>query len=406
LSAGLTPRRQQSHHHHHQHDDHVHHDERYDEREHEHDDDKHDQHEDNDSNVIITNNDISSSGNMSNGGTSRGKNRNSSGRRQRAHRLSGDRRQAVQGGREEPPTVGAEMPTPQPDLPPGTKKVVIFDTNAYRGLGRAKAQVLKQRENECGVLALANPVVMLELASHLADKKDRHYKSCMSALAALAMHTKKPNSTGLCYCPEPRSDVCHQLFGKIPRGDEQRVKDMGALAVHVNEHYPDIANPQMLKNFRTCADQVKQLETQWTEQMKRLHAPSKAVDVQRWEDALANFIVAMCASAVCHLLTVADINHHTSVIRTAYAAPLRMMSLLLQKLTTVPPASFDNPAKKWGNYLWDFLICFAVGGDHAIKNADVYLVTGDQDIVKASVAAGCGDRVLSLQEHLTSVGLS
>ena len=62
------------------------------------------------------------------------------------------------------------MPIQQPSLPPGIKKVVIFDTNAYRTLGRRKVQSLRQRELECGVLALAHPVVMLELSAHLADK--------------------------------------------------------------------------------------------------------------------------------------------------------------------------------------------------------------------------------------------
>ena len=45
---------------------------------------------------------------------------------------------------------------------------------------------------------------------------------------------------------------------------------MGVLARYVNKNYPDIASPQMLENFKRCADQVKRLETQWTDWMKRL----------------------------------------------------------------------------------------------------------------------------------------
>lgn len=53
------------------------------------------------------------------------------------------------------------MPTPQPSLPSGTKKLVIFDTNAYRMLGRRNVQALRQRELACGVLALAHPGVVV-----------------------------------------------------------------------------------------------------------------------------------------------------------------------------------------------------------------------------------------------------
>ncbi len=299
---------------------------------------------------------------------------------------------------------GGAMPTPQPSLPPGIKKVVIFDTNAYRTLGRRKVQSLRQRELECGVLALAHPVVMLELSAHLADKNDRDYRPCMSALAALAEHTKKPDASGLCYCPEPRSEMCHQLFRIIPPGNEQRVKDMGVLARYVNKNYPDIASTQMLENFKRCADQVKRLETQWTDWMKRLLVSRDSSVARGWEDALALYTVAVCADVVGLQLKPAEILGKAKVVHDVYTVPLRLMSALLQKLTTSSPPNIDNP--KWGNYIWDFLVCFSVGSSHVIDDAKIFLVTGDHDIEEASVAAGCGDRVVSLQNHMKSVGFS
>lgn len=295
-----------------------------------------------------------------------------------------------------------EMPAPQPSLPSGTKKVVIFDTNAYRILGRSKVKALRQRELACGVLALAHPVVMLELSAHLADKNDHSYKPCMSALAALADHAKKPDASGLCYCPEPRTEMCHQLFGIIPPGDEQRVKDMGVLAVYAGKNYPDINHPQMLENFSRCADQVKRLEARWTHWMKSQLASGGTSVARGWEDALAVFTVAVCAGVVGHQLKPTEIQGKAKVVRDVFPVPLRLMSALLQKLTTSSPPNLDNP--KWGNYVWDFLVCFSVGNSHAIDNANIFLVTGDREIEEASVAAGCGDRVVSLQNHMKSVG--
>lgn len=296
-----------------------------------------------------------------------------------------------------------EMSAPHPSLPSGTKKVVIFDTNAYRMLGSRNVQALRQRELASGVLALAHPVVMLELSAHLADKNDHNYKPCMSALAALAEHAKKPDASGLCYCPEPRTEMCHQLFGTMPPGDEQRVRDMGVLAVYVGKSYPDIDNPQMLESFKRCADQVKRLEAQWTDWMKRQLASGGTSLARSWEDALALFTVAICAGVVGVQLKPAEILGKAKVVRDVFPVPLRLMSALLQKLTPSSPPNLDNP--KWGNYIWDFLVCFSVGNSHAIDDAKIFLVTGDGEIEKASVAAGCGDRVVSLQNHMKSVGI-
>ncbi|MBI5818275.1 MAG: hypothetical protein HZA88_04745 [Verrucomicrobia bacterium] len=297
------------------------------------------------------------------------------------------------------------VPTPQPNLPLGTKKVVIFDTNAYRRLGRHKVQSLRQREIECNVCALAHPVVMLELAAHLADENDPHYSPCMSAMTALAEHTLSPTgSGGLSLCAEPRSEVCHQLFQSVRAEDEQLVKDLSMLPRYVRQYAPDITDPDVIEKFRKCADQVMRLEAQWKESMKRLLR--QPPDLQRWQDFLAIRTVDECARMAGRRLGIYETYRKMSVIQNVYPTPFRMMSILLQMLASASPDSIDNHKKKWGNYLWDYLICFSVGSSHSIEDAKVFLVTGDHDIEKASIAAECGDRVISLQDHMNSVGLS
>jgi hypothetical protein len=99
------------------------------------------------------------------------------------------------GGLKTPPKVNA-LPS-QPQTPPGTKRVVIWDTNAYRNFvgdynvadARAKALQLRQREQAAGVFSLASPIVIWELAAHLADSTDPHYPNCLAALTCLAEHT-------------------------------------------------------------------------------------------------------------------------------------------------------------------------------------------------------------------------
>jgi hypothetical protein len=85
----------------------------------------------------------------------------------------------------------------QPQSPPGTRQIVIFDTNAYRELtfglslndARNKSFQLRQLEVNSGHFALANPVVIWELVAHLADPTDPAYANCLSGMVALAEHT-------------------------------------------------------------------------------------------------------------------------------------------------------------------------------------------------------------------------
>jgi len=88
------------------------------------------------------------------------------------------------GGLDTPPQVNA-LPS-QPQTPPGTKRLIIWDTNAYRNFvgsdtvadARAKALHLRKCEQASGVLALASPIVIWELPAHVADSSDPHVRPC------------------------------------------------------------------------------------------------------------------------------------------------------------------------------------------------------------------------------------
>jgi hypothetical protein len=79
---------------------------------------------------------------------------------------------------------------------------VTFDTNAYRELvhGKSDSEVVSTlegllcRERHRGVQALANPFVLLELAAHLSDNRDRAYQDCKVAIRALVKHCAINNS--------------------------------------------------------------------------------------------------------------------------------------------------------------------------------------------------------------------
>src|SRR5260370_37431885 len=77
-------------------------------------------------------------------------------------------------------------------IPAGMKRVIIFDTNAYRVLTaktsladcRAKAVRLRQAEQAMGVLVLASPTVIWELIAHLDDPHDLAREHSLNTLVA------------------------------------------------------------------------------------------------------------------------------------------------------------------------------------------------------------------------------
>lgn len=71
----------------------------------------------------------------------------------------------------------------------GVPKYFFFDTNVYRSLSMGNIQILKQRGQELGIVALANRFVVQELLVHLADQTDRReWKVAHLALQKLVYH--------------------------------------------------------------------------------------------------------------------------------------------------------------------------------------------------------------------------
>src|SRR5213592_4106379 len=113
-------------------------------------------------------------------------------------------------------------------LPDGTRRVIIFDTNAYRILSRgltlddahAKAAQLRQCEQTTGVFVFASPVVVWELITHLADPADPARPDCLNAIVMLGGHALSPGASnvGISLFADSESTVCRELFRRIPPG--------------------------------------------------------------------------------------------------------------------------------------------------------------------------------------------
>ncbi len=324
----------------------------------------------------------------------------------------------------------------EPQAPQGTKKTVIFDTNAYRNLthdlpladSRSKALHLRQLEQKAENFALASPIVIWELIAHLGDANDPAYHHCLNALVALAEHTWSPfdPNAGVCLFADAASTVCRELFRAVPPIATQNIQNLSKLAAYVKNHAPNLTLPAALTNLKVFSAELAKSEKQWLTDMQKILTDCDPKIARPWVggkndkevrrklcsyfasrafmDAWAAITVVRHANALRIKLTSAELTEKTKIIQDVFPVPFHLMSALLQKFPTPQPMNLSSRKKKWANFLCDAAICFSFGGFHQVGSAPMFLVTGDNAIKKAATAAGCPDRVVELPIYLKSVG--
>lgn len=320
-----------------------------------------------------------------------------------------------------------------------TKKVVVFDTNAYRVLthgldlneARAKALHLRQLETRSGHSALAHPIVVWELLSHLLDSSDPAYTYCLHAVVALGEHTaSRENADGaICLIADPLSTVCRELFGRLPPGYQQSLENLGSLVTHIVKQAPILSDPVARQNIENLGRGMAAREQNWLKGMKGGildHFSPGVVKIffkggsdnetlrkvrayllsEAFFETWSNYIVDSNADEVgITTLPPDELRAKAEVVRKLFPVPFRLMCALLQKLATPHPPDLASPRRKRWNFIWDSMISFAIGPG-TIDRAPVYMVTGDGDIVTAAKASGFQDQVLSLDDYLKSVGMT
>jgi hypothetical protein len=325
----------------------------------------------------------------------------------------------------------------QPKAPPGTKNVIVFDTNGYRELAhgltlpeaRRRALALRELEKKAGVFALSSPMVIWELVTHLAEKSDPAYMDCLSALAALAEHTwsRRDPDDGLCLLPDGESTICYALFGVVPDNAEQNLRHLSSLAAEIKLHAPAISLAAQ-HNIVNFAKAMKQSEEQWISSMKTVlngcHPRAAAVwfggrsdkavlarlcqyfGSPAFKSAWAQVTVIDHARSVGKTLSPGELAAKSRFVQEAFPVPFHLTASLLQKIAVSKPLKLDSRKKRRWNFICDVSISFAIGPSHRIDGANVHLVSGDRAIVTAAVAGGCGDRITSLAEYMKSMGMT
>lgn len=333
----------------------------------------------------------------------------------------------------------AERNPAQGRIPKGTKRVVIFDTNAYRNFApkgsfadsRATAIRLRQCEQAAGVFILASPTVIWELTAHLADPKDRFYNQCLKSLVIIGEHAMNPANLagGLSLFPDSESSVCRELFHCVSKLNENGVRNLGSFVRHVSKNAPDLSDQRAQENIRQITSQVDAAEKNWLKSMqpvlercdptaaKQFFGNIPEMELRKkmrdffvtpnFVDMWAGLTVLMHAAKVGYTFTSeVDLNLKKKIVLDAFPVPVKLMSSLLQKIAMDQNFKLGDPDKKRWNYIWDNQLTFSIGKSHQVADAPLYFVTSDGEVINAAKDADCQERVLALPDYLKSVGFN
>lgn len=318
------------------------------------------------------------------------------------------------------------------------KRVNIFDTNAYRVLThgmnleqtRARALEVRACADEIGFSSLAHPIAIWELLTHLRDPGDPAYEYCLHAMVALGEHTtsRETSAGGVCLIADAFSSVCHELFGLLPPGYQQGLESLGTVVTHIVKNAPDLSQPTLRQNIEQLACGMENREKEWLGGMEGIldrFSPgvAKAIfgggsdsealrkvrtyfDSPAFFEAWSHYIVVSNAAEVgITALQPDELRAKGAIVRQLFPVAFHLMRVLLKKLATPQPPNLASPKHKRWNFVWDSMIAFTIGPG-TVDDAEVFLVTGDGEISQAAVAAGYGNRVISLETYLQMIGIA
>lgn len=313
--------------------------------------------------------------------------------------------------------------------------LITFDTNCYRVLVENLSEVelgiaidkLLEIEKKSNIEAVYNPIVLLELFSHLADVSDPSYNICKSSIGLSYSHCKFINDKGLedfRILMDSEFQLCQLLFGIQSEDHLKDTTNLGKCAYaiykdssedNINEYRdfyqsvnsymedeekkfvdnmfkyvvksfdPNCTNWQPLKDDKTLRKTfLDYIKTEPFENTIAVSQVQKAIDICQIKNVTANMLV-----------------EYSKVVRETFSASIILFREIIKRILETG-MDFSNKKRKRWNYYWDFHILFSVTSQK-IHGKPLILVTSDEDMLQACIDAGFEDKAKSLKEYLSSI---
>lgn len=317
-------------------------------------------------------------------------------------------------------------------LPTRIRRVVAFDTNAYRALAsvaqpeeaRRRARALVQAERKRGIQALAYPTVLGELIAHLGSADDPSYRTAKAALVAAVEHASvtvgDQNHHAIWVSPDIQ--LCKSLWGLTPKELLDSDDLLRGIAARVAHDPSEPALDQIRQDLATVARKFAAAEARFAVSMQehlidRIEADARA---RGWTASRKELLRAYVANlsterareavAMAHVLramSYAKVNESPSGLRekakwVADKFPVAI-ALYTDLVRKIAQSGWDPATGKGPNSLWDLQVAFLLGPEHSIQRRPVTVVTADRDIYCAAVASGVGTVVMDYQQYRRSL---
>lgn len=312
-------------------------------------------------------------------------------------------------------------------LPPGTKTIWVFDTNAYIDLAqditleecRSRADEMRSSAHQGGEAIFASPIVIWELVTNLADPNAPSYKRSMKALVFLAHHCAAWNVDDhrIQMIPFGSALTCHALFGRASDNDTGNAGALSQLAYQVRLDAPDLSDPVFMANAAEFAKVMDSKEQSWVVDMKQLgtflgasattelDARQEFFKEESFWPRYCRDIVDRHAASISAVQSEEDAQGRAKFLQERFESNYRMFSGLMSKMLAPAGINVESKKRKWWNFIWDEDLCWTIGPAHAIGGSSVHVVTTDGAFHIAATEANCADRVVTLDAYRSTRGL-
>ena len=321
------------------------------------------------------------------------------------------------------PHVKATAPSIDADL------VVIFDNNAYRDLlprpdegadPTVKIKLVRELEAKKRVQALASPPVLVELVARLIDRLPLPYQRARDAIACLVHHCEMAidGEAKVATLTDPISQLCLQLFGEEPSGFRSSTDQLVSFARQLAEELPgslpdvhrafveDIAafvagqEAAFVEHFKQTAVKVLDPDNDgWSplrDEPQLREKADKFFSSQEAQVAFAEMQVRQCASVLEKELSDAEIREQAEAFTEQLAVPASLFNEIARRIFTT---GCDLTKRNRPNWLWDINLALTINPWSCVDEKPNLVVTSDADILAAAQSAGCGERVMPLDDY-------
>lgn len=308
---------------------------------------------------------------------------------------------------------------------------VVFDTNSYRNLIRdtsiedIKANIaqLKEREASKNIMALATPVVGMELLANLAGPgKGLHYDDCLKALIAMANHCYEKTEEQFRVVPDPYLHITQNFFDvTVPAVELISKNIIGVIGDFKDDYLKAVEGHHFSDTFKVLKNYIDREEPRWITEVenhveevrRKVLELDPSIDRQKLRKKMLEFIdsgrfVPMISMAIIFAIaqsleikmTGEEHSFKGFMLPRTFPLSVGFYQWICHRVVAdnINLKSKISRQKRW-NWRWDYEVSFLMN-DLPLSRRIVLLVTSDRDMTKMLENYGYGERVMNLEKYL------